>query len=213
MGDLDIEDLSRSVSPSISRLSNSNLPNSHLGMEAVKLIVGMNPRQKVFVLHKQLLSTRAPVFGKMIDGRFLEGTTGEATLPKDDPDIFGVFVGWLYGKRITESALRTNTYIELAKFSEKYCLVSLVDGAIEGLVKTLIARDLFLEMLHIGYSYQNTGQNSKLRPWAARSYAYVLTHWEEEPFATDSHGASENLYPRGPNAKEIILDCHRQLRP
>lgn len=54
-------------------------------------------RKKHEAVHKALLCAKCPVFDKMFNSNFMEGTTQSATLPDDDSVIFELFLTWVPG--------------------------------------------------------------------------------------------------------------------
>jgi len=73
----------------------------------VDIVVG--PNQKLFRVHKDLLCSKEPYFQAMFNGGFLETTDQAAKLLEDDPDMSGLFLGWLYAGRLTPIPLQTKS--------------------------------------------------------------------------------------------------------
>ncbi len=60
------------------------------------MIVGTSPNTKTWQLHKELLIDSSPFFAAALDGSFAEATSKVIRLPEDNPDIFALFIQWLY---------------------------------------------------------------------------------------------------------------------
>jgi hypothetical protein len=58
----------------------------------------VSPRKTRSYVHKQILCARVPYFQKMFCGSFFESKQNPATLPKEDPVVFDLFLEWVYGK-------------------------------------------------------------------------------------------------------------------
>lgn len=69
------------------------------GTEIVTLKVGSGASMQVFSVHKELLCRKVDYFKVMFDGRWKEGKTMEAVFPEDDPQLFSIFLNWIYFER------------------------------------------------------------------------------------------------------------------
>src|SRR4051812_9985214 len=72
-----------------------------MGVEIVTIHVGSLASKgiKTFVMHKKLLCDSSDYFSKAFNGGFIENK-GTMELPTDDPDIFYLFVNYIYQGRI-----------------------------------------------------------------------------------------------------------------
>lgn len=63
---------------------------------AIEVIVG---RSESFTVHEYLLR-QSPFFDRMLNGTWKEATERRVELPEDDPDVFTIYVSWLYWNQI-----------------------------------------------------------------------------------------------------------------
>lgn len=151
----------------------------------------------MFKVHLNLLVAKVPYFEKMFRGGFREAEERKAHLPEDDPDVFGLFVEWLYRERLP--AIRRahadtlfNNRIDLYCFAEKICQEDLMDITITNMIKYLRNSSCEIntaEMLHI---YQNTPPSSKLRKFAACSFVYSFSQGDTDVWSTKELSAAMN---------------------
>jgi len=64
----------------------------------VKILVG--PQQKIFHVHKRLLSQSCAYFRAALGGEFKESVNDEIRLPEHQPHLFNHFVEWVYSKKV-----------------------------------------------------------------------------------------------------------------
>jgi hypothetical protein len=63
---------------------------------SVSITVGSEDRKKTFYVHKDHLVSKSAYFGTSLKSEFIEGRTQQVLLDQDDPDVFDVFVQWIY---------------------------------------------------------------------------------------------------------------------
>jgi hypothetical protein len=63
---------------------------------SVSITVGSEDRQKTFHVHKDQLVHKSAYFRTSLESEFVEGRTQQVLLDQDDPDVFDVFVQWIY---------------------------------------------------------------------------------------------------------------------
>lgn len=149
-------------------------------MEMVDILVG--PRKQSFRVHKNRLCSRAPVFRKILNGSFKEAKEQCAELPEDDPEVFSMFLEWLYSQRIARlgksapDSTSSLDHIKLYCFAEKYCLSDLMDFAVSALFAFLVDATCLPILTTIQYVYEHTASGSPIRPFMIQVLQYVAIH-------------------------------------
>jgi hypothetical protein len=151
-------------------------------MEVVKIDVGTGLNKKPFWIHKTLLSEKAPVFGRMFNGGFIEAETNYASLPEDDPMAFEAFVEWLYRGTIKTIRLDLPKNEDAQGFeifaiyvlASKYLLTELADRSLSGYVKYINAKQFIPGPGVLASMYTKSPPYSKARQLAAELAAYTL---------------------------------------
>lgn len=69
-----------------------------MGTEMVDIFVG--PEKQLFRLHKHLLMQKIPYFQIMFTINMRETFENAATLPEDNPEVFGFLCAWIYTNEI-----------------------------------------------------------------------------------------------------------------
>jgi hypothetical protein len=151
--------------------------------------VGSGADKKCFIIHKQLLTEKAPVFEKMFNGRFRESVTQSAILPEDNIEAFEAFFEWLYrgtlvavsngndAAAIDEACMRI---LEIHFLAAKYCLTELADRALTGLVLVLRMKGTFLSVDRMVLCYDKSHTGSRLRYFVSRLATYALLAYSED---------------------------------
>jgi hypothetical protein len=150
-----------------------------LGTEVVKIEVGSRLNKKEFLIHKKLLSEKAPVFGAMFNGGFKEAEVNSATLPEDDPKAFEAFVEWLYRGTIrldfpVVGDVQSLEIFAVYVFASKYLLTELADRSLTGYVKILNTRNIIPNPVVLGNMYTQALPDSKARQLVTKLAVYVL---------------------------------------
>jgi hypothetical protein len=63
---------------------------------AVSITVGSDSRKRTFYVHKDQLVCESAYFRTSLNSGFVEGRTQQVELGQDDPDVFDIFVQWIY---------------------------------------------------------------------------------------------------------------------
>lgn len=63
---------------------------------AVSIIVGSDGLKRTFYVHKDQLVCVSAYFRTSLNSEFVEGRTQQVELGQDDPDVFDIFVQWIY---------------------------------------------------------------------------------------------------------------------
>jgi hypothetical protein len=101
-----------------------------LGEDIVTIFIG--PEKCKFVLHKKLLC-RLPFFDHAFNDGFKETVNGSMGLPEDEPDVFSIFVHWLYRGSVPSITCQKDldNLLSLYIFSEKLCLDDFCDSVLD----------------------------------------------------------------------------------
>ncbi|KAL4904480.1 hypothetical protein BDW74DRAFT_179054 [Aspergillus multicolor] len=122
--------------------------------DTVKILVGTPA--KVFYVHETVLRQNPEFFDKALTGQWEEACMRVAHLPEDDPQIFAIFVHWIYSAELPTNADalcgdNNSEYMELAKayiLRDKMLSLAFQDRAIDGMVNKCTAkRQVFDELL------------------------------------------------------------------
>ncbi|KAG4437862.1 hypothetical protein IFR05_006664 [Cadophora sp. M221] len=146
-----------------------------LGTEFVTVYVG--PKRKGFILHKNLICTKADYFSKAFRGGFLE-SNGMMDLPDETTATFALFVEWLYKSNLSEAHTRDHfiALINVYIFSEKICLNDFGNRVIDRIREIMDNIDKRMTPALACYIYSKTSDSSPLRKLCVHSLAYAL--WE-----------------------------------
>lgn len=154
-----------------------------MGEETVTIIVGEGEGAKKFVIHKDFLMNKVAFFEKMFNSKFLESSTGTATLPEDSPEAFEVLVEWIYCSTLktlhgetSDDPCLPDLAISIVGLAEKYMLPELGDRAITYLAN--VGKEFVPTMGQMSTLYEQTPSNSKARKYAARTVAWALINSE-----------------------------------
>ncbi|THY74991.1 hypothetical protein D6C95_10055 [Aureobasidium pullulans] len=73
-----------------------------LGTELTFILLGDGPKasRKTFVVHKNLLMTVSGFFAMGLTSSFKEADTGIFEMEEEDPDVFSIFIHWIYFNRL-----------------------------------------------------------------------------------------------------------------
>lgn len=181
-----------------------------MGEETVTIVVGEKEYAKKFVIHKDLLMNKVVFFEKMFNSRFLESSTGMATLPEDSPEAFEVLVEWVYcstmkplHKDENPDLYRADLAIATIGLAEKYLLPELGDRAMTFLSD--IGKDLVPTMSQMNTLYEQTPLDSKARIYAARTVAWALVN-------PDASEISNSSIQTACQHSDLLLDTITEVR-
>lgn len=118
----------------------------------------------------------------MFQGGFKEGQENAATLPEEDPVIFGLFLEWLYKDRLSKMKLATSTprdgpftnRIKLFQYAVKICLPQLQDLTMSDLMDNIEIHNRHPNLRSVIVSYESTPAGSPLRKFMARTLLSVV---------------------------------------
>ncbi len=83
----------------------------------VYVIVGKEKQR--FGIHKDLVCFHSPYFKGAFEGHFAEAKSGEVVLEDVRPEVFGIFVHWLYTKSIDETICIDTPFDVIEKFKKE----------------------------------------------------------------------------------------------
>ena len=138
----------------------------------VTLFVG--PERAQFLVHKDVICQVSDFFTKAFNSEFSEAKTASMDLPEEDPNLFEVFVRWLYHPLI-EDAKETHPdaekkshtlLVRLYLLADKYSIVTLKRSIIDHLVFyiRLNPAGIYAPSLHdLSKIYENAPASSGLR--------------------------------------------------
>ncbi|KAF2241958.1 hypothetical protein BU26DRAFT_387892, partial [Trematosphaeria pertusa] len=66
----------------------------------VTVRVGKEPESKDFVAHESILTSRSEFFRRALNGNWEEAHAHIVHLPEDEPDIFGIYLNYVYTGRL-----------------------------------------------------------------------------------------------------------------
>ena len=122
---------------------------SSLVQRVVTLEVG--PDKKPFVVDPVLLGRHVPFFEKAFSSDFSQAHTSTMSLPEEDPNIFSVFLLWVYtngqlpsSSLESEDGRNTPLYVCLYILGEKWCCEKLKDNVF-ALLLVLLKKNFILE--------------------------------------------------------------------
>lgn len=140
-------------------------------------------QKETFNVHENLIRT-SPFFDKAMSGPWQESMQRTIELPEDDPEIFAVYVHWLYDgtlpvSGVDESTTKNTEYMILLK---AYCLGDklLNTGFQHTILSAIVEKaefpDCYVEttlptVADITYAYENTNEHSVFRKKLVKIYA------------------------------------------
>ena len=65
------------------------------------VIIYAGPEKKPFIIHKEVACLYSPVLRAAFESSFVEGQTQKYNLEDVKPEVFNLFMQWLYGKKFT----------------------------------------------------------------------------------------------------------------
>lgn len=174
--------------------------SSQLGENIVKITVGTRNNSKTFPVHKQILCQKITYFDKMFNGPFQEGRTQSTIMPEDDPAAFEALLGWAYLDKIEhftlaglEGRLLPNMALHARLFvlAEKYGIMKVADGTLDHINKECLRTQTMPPTWLMELCYKLTHEESKLRQWTARCFAYITLALK--PNVADGAWSNENM--------------------
>ena len=169
-----------------------------MGSEAATILVG--EEQKKFFVHKKLICHYSGFFRGALEGNFAEAEDNVVELEDDHPDLFALFVTWLYTKHINLTINASEAQIPLPPaVSENYSEVAvrlwvLADklqarrfgnAVISEFHSILTGPKSSIRYAALVYTWSHTTDNANLRKllveWVARTVNLGKVGGHDEP--------------------------------
>lgn len=184
----------------------------------VKILVGQD--ETPFSIHKDLLCHYSSYFRAALNGGFEEAAKNEIKLLDEDPQIFNVFLEWLYTGNLyeprttidpngkadeerTDVALTCILILKLWVFGDKRGAPKLQNDAVDALYRYVKQAWIFPSH-DINYVYDNTVAGARLRAFVVDLYARV---GNMEPYARSHAGKSP-----GSMDQQFLMDVCRRYQ-
>jgi hypothetical protein len=122
------------------------------------------------------LAAKVAAFDKMFNGGFKEAAEKCAYLPADDPEAFAGLSHWIYHGELATPATSKDInilsviqgYVKTFCLAEKYCIVELMDHAMDRIFRHNVRPSQFLASSIIAHAYNHSSSNSVLRLYMCR---------------------------------------------
>jgi hypothetical protein len=159
----------------------------------------------VWYLPKKLLVEYSTFFAAALNGNFAEGKTHCVALPEEDPDIFQIFVQWLYrGGALSRSDSRVcrefpETHIRAWALGDKLGCSKLQDTAMIQINRFHENTATCAKEMHM--IYEITAPGSRLRKFAIDEF-----RWDSDNFSLCEREVEDDFFDMGAFTPEIKDD-------
>ncbi|TGO12207.1 hypothetical protein BTUL_0092g00070 [Botrytis tulipae] len=178
-----------------------------LGNELVQIIVG--PELKEFFVHKTLIRSTCDFFERAFNGKFKEGIENKMYLPEDDPEIFDIFVNWMYSGHLKGGLREPILIIDIWIFAQKCQAITLKNCAMNALQDApgdqRIGR-FPLSNSEVTHIYEHTTWGDELRVFAIAMLAWEIPFGDPEDVAN-----LESIFNDVNGSLEEVLEFSRDL--
>jgi hypothetical protein len=144
----------------------SDLRSDCFTSDLVQIDVGPEDNRRTFRVHEKALCHYSGYFAGAMRGKFVEAETKRITLATEDPDIFSMFIYWLYRGRIPPPAEASHhaweTVMKLWVFGDVRTVRLLQNDTMDLLLRTAVESNQ-VPTICIPYIYSNTMPDSPLR--------------------------------------------------
>ncbi|KAK0515384.1 hypothetical protein JMJ35_002763 [Cladonia borealis] len=173
---------SSSPSPKTSYFGVKHLGNLKLleGAESATVTVGPKDAAITWHLPKALLTRHSLFFAAALDGSFAEAKLNSVTMPDDDPNVFRLWVQWLYLGHITCQILGVddinNVLVKAWILGDKLGCQIFKDVVMMDLLachSPKVERPL-IETSTLRTAYEGSAPGSKLRKWALNFFVFEI---------------------------------------
>lgn len=138
--------------------------------------IAVGPQGEISSVHEKLIRASSPFFDKALSGAWQESHERTVRLPEDEPEIFAIYVHWLYYATVPvvcgeTGDMRDIEYLNLAKaytLGDKLMDVKFQDATIDAIVET--SQVGLVDGLRwypgtgvVQYVYQNTKVSASIR--------------------------------------------------
>ncbi|KAJ4294609.1 hypothetical protein N0V90_008300 [Kalmusia sp. IMI 367209] len=193
------------------------------------IAIKVGPKQQTFLVHETLLAQHSDYFRKTIVNIPKGGKERKVAIPDIEPDIFTIFVNWLYSQH-KDAISWSNTYSESKK--DKQIAAPPTTEVDVDLVKALVLGDRFAAWEFkkaINNYYVNVLIYNRATPdYNAIAYAFTHFPWDhpitrlmidteaiyrDGEFEQDSRLPTDFVNRRTKRAQELRGDRGQELRP
>ncbi|KAL9095494.1 MAG: hypothetical protein Q9165_002365 [Trypethelium subeluteriae] len=167
---------------------NRNLQSAafkYFDSDPITVLVGLKAQK--FIIHENALRSKSPFFEAALSKPWAEARERRVTLPEDDPEVFKLYVQWLYTDRIHCSTPPGNNskgwdFIhEMDLIIKAYCLgeklqdVAFKDSLIDSFIALRsLEKDMWLPHLPITkFLWENTPKGSSMRRLVVDYYVWL----------------------------------------
>jgi hypothetical protein len=159
--------------------------------EAVADII-VGPEKTKFKLHKDVAAAHSPFFAAALNGKFVEGETGQIILPDVEPKIFEHIVLWFYTRRLEESSAFYKddkptyfTLLDIYGLADQLCIEGLRNAVVDFMAELADQTNSVPTPLDSNLLYENIRDNAPIRRLVLELFAFkktdnlVATHPDE----------------------------------
>lgn len=168
----------------------------------VQLVVGTEGR--IFNVHRDLICDRVDFFRQSFAGGFAESHTNSMRLEEDDPNIFAMLIGWVYGNAIAppsevDRQADIGPFVKLYRLADKLCMEHLKNDTMD-LVRKL-CRGKSTKMEAITLLKENGLHDCVMKRFLIRQVAYEILKLGYFP---NDEGVTNILRAGGDDAIELV---------
>ena len=152
---------------------------NRLSGSMVDILVG--PQLERFGVHEKLIRESSPFLNKAMSGEWRESSEDAVKLPEDEPEIFGVYVHWLYYG--TMPVIGNSPFLEYLNLAKGYILGDKLldtryqDATIHAIIERSVTPHedkLWYPLTStIEHAYNNTGESAKIRKLLVDLYVFA----------------------------------------
>ncbi|KAH7094899.1 hypothetical protein FB567DRAFT_600599 [Paraphoma chrysanthemicola] len=166
------------------------------------VIVGKEPRQERFLVHEGIFSARSEFFRRAMNGNWAERDERLIELPEDDPEVFSMYVNFVYTNNIATGPNENPVSVEWC--DEEYMLLSelfvlcekLCDiGGKNAVIRAILAVshevtdkhccfnpfEAAITIMYSGTPKSSLGRKLMADMWTCKSVDYLSRHGDELP--------------------------------
>lgn len=152
--------------------------------------VTLNVKEKTCMAHKTVLGARSPVLAAMFKNDTQEKKTGIVNIPDCDPDVFNVFLLYLYSGIIDFE--NCNNICELYKISDKYDVSELKVICTDFMSKN-ISVDNFCDIMIIGEQFDEDKLLTEAQDFFNENFEEIVSSKSWESFLGKYFRIANNL--------------------
>jgi len=178
----------------------------------VEIFIGKSKQR--FHVHKRLLGDKIPYFKNMFESGFQESIDQTATLPEDDPEVFALFIQWIYGNafkkptNVTEDSPSTFRLVQVYAFAEKISLPILMDYTMTYIISRFVKNKIMPSIDTVCEAYRTTHQDSKLRLFGSRYLSFAILRGKKGGIRSQITAETMNCQDLTRDVMEHLLGSH-----